>query len=131
MEDGSPFTVDWNFSMDLVFHAGVLADAGRAPYRDKSLLLDVTFVEVQATSHLPLSSTSNGVAAAAAEARKHTHYECSFDPHSYNLNAFAVESLGRLSKQAECFPEELATHIEEEELEAIAGKGRPNPAYAK
>ncbi|CAN0032500.1 unnamed protein product, partial [Choristocarpus tenellus] len=27
-EDGSPFTVDRNIRMDLVFHAGALADAG-------------------------------------------------------------------------------------------------------
>ncbi|CAM9204927.1 unnamed protein product [Choristocarpus tenellus] len=46
MEDGSPFTVDRNFCMDLVFHAGALADAGSAPYWDKGLLVDVMFAEV-------------------------------------------------------------------------------------
>ncbi|CAM9990975.1 unnamed protein product, partial [Choristocarpus tenellus] len=40
--------------------------------------------------------SSNGVGAATAEARKRTHYEDSFDPRSYNLNTFAVESFGRL-----------------------------------
>ncbi|CAM9217126.1 unnamed protein product, partial [Choristocarpus tenellus] len=94
--------------MDLVFHAGALADAGTAPYRDKGLLLDITFAEVQATSHLTHSPASNGVAAAAAEARKRTHYEGSFDPRSYNLSTFAVESFGRLGKQAESFLDELA-----------------------
>ncbi|CAM9790846.1 unnamed protein product [Choristocarpus tenellus] len=61
MEGGSPFTVDRNLCMDLVFHTGALAGAGTAPYRDKGLLLDITFAEVQATSHLTHSSTSNGV----------------------------------------------------------------------
>ncbi|CAM9434441.1 unnamed protein product, partial [Choristocarpus tenellus] len=97
--------------MDLVFHAGALADAGTAPYWDKGLLLDVTFAEVQTASHLPHSSTSNGVAAAAAEAQKRTHYEGSFDPRSYNLNTFTVERFGRLGKQAECFLDELGTHM--------------------
>ncbi|CAM9551611.1 unnamed protein product, partial [Choristocarpus tenellus] len=77
----------------------------------KGLLLDVTFVEVQATSHLAHSSTRNGVAAAAAEVQKRTYYEDSFDPCSYNLNSFTVESFGCLGKQAEWFLDELATHM--------------------
>ncbi|CAM9702723.1 unnamed protein product, partial [Choristocarpus tenellus] len=76
----------------------------------KGLLPDVTIAEVQATSHLALSSTSNGVAAAAAEMQKRTHYEGPSDPRSYNLNTFGVECFGRLGKQAECFLDELATH---------------------
>ncbi|CAM9947560.1 unnamed protein product [Choristocarpus tenellus] len=88
-----------------------MADAGTAPYWDKGLLLDVTFAQVQVTSHLTHSSTSNGVAAAAAEAQKRTHYEGSFDLRSYNLNTFAVASFGCLDKQAECFLDELATHM--------------------
>ncbi|CAM9754730.1 unnamed protein product, partial [Choristocarpus tenellus] len=64
-----------------------------------------------ATSYLPYSCTSNGVAAAAAEARKLTLYEGSFDPRSYNLNTFVVESFGRLGKQVERFLDELATHV--------------------
>ncbi|CAM9649175.1 unnamed protein product, partial [Choristocarpus tenellus] len=68
VEDGSPFTVDWNIWMDLVFYAGALADIRSALYQDRGLLLDGTCAEVQAASHLPNSSTSNGVAAAAAEA---------------------------------------------------------------
>ncbi|CAN0048633.1 unnamed protein product [Choristocarpus tenellus] len=103
MENGSPFTVDRNFRTDVVFHAGALMDAGSGSYRDKGLLLDVMFAEAQAASHLLHSSTSNSVAAAAAEARKCTHYEGSFDPRSYNINTFMVASFGRLGKQAERF----------------------------
>ncbi|CAM9381116.1 unnamed protein product, partial [Choristocarpus tenellus] len=75
IEDSRTFTANRNLHMDLVFHAEPLADARTAPYRDKGLLLDVTFAEIQATSHPTHSSTSNGVAAAAVKAQKHTHYE--------------------------------------------------------
>ncbi|CAM9765065.1 unnamed protein product, partial [Choristocarpus tenellus] len=111
MEDGSTFTVERNFRMDLVFHAGALVDTRSARYRDKGLLLYINFVEVQAVSHLPHSSTSNGVTAAAAKTRKQTHYEGSFDPRGISLNTFAVESFEHLGKQAESFRFELAVHM--------------------
>ncbi|CAN0039749.1 unnamed protein product [Choristocarpus tenellus] len=103
-------TLDRNIFMDLVFHAGELADARSAPYRDQCLLLDITFAELQAASHLPHSSTSNSVVGVAAEERKYTHYKGSLDPHTYNLNTLAVGNFECLSKQAEGFLDELATH---------------------
>ncbi|CAN0039059.1 unnamed protein product [Choristocarpus tenellus] len=90
MEDGIPFTVDWNFRVDVVFHAGVLVDAGSAPYWGKGLIPDVSFAEVQAVSRLPHSSTSNGVPAAAAEEQKHTHLEGPFDPRSFGSKYLGV-----------------------------------------
>ncbi|CAM9348147.1 unnamed protein product [Choristocarpus tenellus] len=116
MEDGSPLTVDQNFHLDAVFHAGTLVDA---PCQDKGLLLNVnvTFTEVQVASHLPHSSTSNGVAAVVgAEPQKRTHYEVSFESCSFNLDTFKGGSFGRLGKQAKKILDELATH-------AVGGRG--------
>ena len=116
VEDGSPFTRDRELRMDITVAAGGLSKAPQAAYRNKGLLVDVTYADPQATSHLlGGSATMNGSAAATSEARKNAHYatpgNISFDTRSFKLCTFAVECFGRLGKSAAELVDQLATHI--------------------
>ena len=89
--------------MNIVIEAGGLRDATAPEYRDKSILVDVTYANPQAGVHMRAGSADrNGSAASTSEARKRNHYarpgQVSFDERSYKLATLAVESFGRLGK---------------------------------
>ena len=48
VESGAPFHADRDLRMDIVIEAGGLRDATASEYRDKSMLLDVTYADPQA-----------------------------------------------------------------------------------
>ena len=61
--------------MDIVVPAGELRDAPINAYRDKGLLIDVTYADPQSAGHLQRGSANiDGSAAATSEARKSAHY---------------------------------------------------------
>ena len=116
VEDGSPFTTDKDLRMDIVILPGGLANAPNPEYRSKGLLVEVTFTEPQASSHMNRgSSTNDGVAAGASETRKSAHYarpgNVSFDERSFKLATLAVESFGHLGDSGCKFIDQLASSI--------------------
>ena len=103
LESGAPFHADRDLRMDIVIEAGGLRDATAPEYRDKSILLDVTYADPQAGVHMRVGSADrNGLAASTSEARKRNLYarpgQVSFDERSYKLDTLTVESFGRLGK---------------------------------
>eukprot|EP00904_Undaria_pinnatifida_P006903 jgi/Undpi1/3342/HiC_scaffold_15.g06715.m1 len=102
--------------MDIVIEAGGLRDATAPEYRDKSILLDVTYADPQAGVHMRAGSADrNGSAASTSEARKRNHYarpgQVSFDERSYKLATLAVESFGRLGKEGSDLIDQVAASI--------------------
>ena len=90
VESGAPFHADRDLRMDIVIEAGGLRDATASEYRDKSILLDVTYADPQARAHMRAGSADrNGSAAFTSEARKRNHYarpgQVSFDERRYKL----------------------------------------------
>ena len=90
--------------MDIVIEADGPRDATTPEYRDKSILLDVTYADPQVGVHMRAESADrNGSAAFTSEARNRNHYarpgQVSFDERSYKLATLAVESFGRLGKE--------------------------------
>ena len=79
--------------MDIVIERGGLRDATVAEYRNKEV------GRMRAGS-----ANRDGLAASKSEARKRSHYarpgQVSFDERSYKLATLAVESFGRLGKEA-------------------------------
>ena len=75
VESGAPFHADRDLRMDIVIEAGGLRDATAPEYRDKSILLNVTYADPQAGVHMRVGSADrNGSAASTSEARKRNHY---------------------------------------------------------
>ena len=104
VESGAPFHADRPLRTNIVIEAGGFRNATKSEYRDKSILLDVTYADPQAGVHMRAGSADrNGSAASTSEARKRNHCACprqvSFDERSYKLSTLAVESFGRLGKE--------------------------------
>ena len=116
MESGAPFHADRDLRMDIVIEAGGLRDATASEYRDKSILLDVTYADPQAGVHMRAGSADrNGSVASTSEARKRNQYarpgQVSFDERSYKLATLAVESFGRLGKEGSDLIDQVAASI--------------------
>ena len=58
--------------MDIVIEAGGLRDSTASEYRDKSILLDVTYADPQAGVHMRAGSADRNGPAASTSARKST-----------------------------------------------------------
>ena len=116
VKSGTPFHADRDLRMDIVIEAGGLRDATAPEYRDKSILLDVTYADPQAGVHMREGGTDqNGSAASTSEARKCNHYarprQVSFDERSCKLATLAVETFGRLGKEGSDLTDQVATSI--------------------
>ena len=116
LESGAPFHADRDSRMDIVIEAGGLRDAMASEYRDKSILLDVTYADPQAGLHVRVGSADrNGSAASTSEVRKRNHYarpgQVSFDERSYKLATLAVKSFGRLGKEGSALIDQVAASI--------------------
>ena len=116
VESGSPFHANRDLCMDIAIEAGGLRDATASEYRDKSILLDVTYEDPQAGVHMRAGSADrNGSAASTSEARKRNHYappgQGSFDERSYKLATLAVESFGYLGKEGSDLIDQVAASI--------------------
>ena len=104
VESGTPFNADRDLRIDMVIEKGGLGDATASEYRNKTILLDITYADPQAVGHMRAGSADrDGLAASKSEARKRRHYarpgQVSFDERSYKLATLAVESFGRLGKE--------------------------------
>ena len=82
-------------------------------YRNKAILLDVTYADPQAMGHMREGSADrDGLAASKSEARKRSHYarpgQVSFDERSYKLATLAVETFGRLGKEGSDLIDQVA-----------------------
>ena len=102
--------------MDIVIETRGLRDATASEYRDKSILLDVTYTDPQAGVHMRAGSADrNGSAASTCEARKRNHYtrpgQVSFDERSYKLATLVVESFGLLGKEGSDLIDQVAANI--------------------
>eukprot|EP00904_Undaria_pinnatifida_P009514 jgi/Undpi1/5693/HiC_scaffold_2.g00967.m1 len=116
VESGAPFYADRDLRMNIVIEAGGLRDSTASEYRDKSILLDVTYADPQAGVHMRAGSADrNGSAASTSEARKRNHYarpgRVSPDEHSYKLATLAVESFARLGKEGSDLIDQVAASI--------------------
>ena len=76
VESGAPFNADRDLRMDMVIERGGLRDATASEYRNKAILLDVTYADPQAVGYMPLAGNTDrdGLAASKFEARKRNHY---------------------------------------------------------
>ena len=102
--------------MDIVIEKGGVRDATAAEYRNKAILLDVTYVDPQAVGHMRTGSANrDGLAASKSEARKRSLYarpgQVSFDERSYKLAVLVVESFGRLGKGGSDLFDQMAAGI--------------------
>ena len=85
--------------MDMVIEREGLRDATASKYRNKTILLDVTYADPQAVGHMRAGSAyRDGLAASKSEAHKRNHCarpgQMSFDERSYKLATLTVESIG-------------------------------------
>ena len=85
-------------------------------YRNKAILLDVTYADPQAMGHMRVGSADrDGLAASKSEARKHSHYarpgQVSFDERSYKLATLAMESFGHLGNEGSDLIDQVAAII--------------------
>ena len=97
--------------MDIVAYSAGLAYTGVRDFDAKHLLVDVTVADTSATHAFSGAAATPGFAAETSAARKHTTYGDLFDSSSYTLVPFAIESFGRLGKEAQALLRGLATHI--------------------
>ena len=75
VESGAPFNADRDLRMDMVIERGGLRDATASEYRNKAILLDVTYADPQAVGHMRAGSADrDGLVASKSEARKLNHY---------------------------------------------------------
>ena len=116
VESGAPFHADRDLRLDIVTEAGGLRHTTVSDFRDKSILLDVTYADPQAGVHMRAGSADrNGPAASTPEARKRNHYarpgQVSFDERSYKLATLAVESFGCLGKKGSDLINQVAASI--------------------
>ena len=116
VESGAPFHADRDLRMEIVIEAGGLRDSTASEYRDKSIVIDVTYAGPQAGVHIRAGSVDrSGSAASTSEARKRNHYarpgQVSFDERSYKLATLAVESFGRLGKEGSGLIDQISASI--------------------
>ena len=102
--------------MHIVIERGGSRDATASEYRNKGILLDVTYADPQAAGHMRAGSANqDGLAASKSEARKRTHYarpgQVSFDERSCKLATLAVESFGRLDKEGSDLIDQVAASV--------------------
>ena len=97
--------------MDIVAYSAGLAFTGVRDFDTKHLLVDVTVADTSATHAFSGAAATPGFAAETSAARKHNTYGDLFDSSSYTLIPFAIESFGRLGKEAEALLRGLANHI--------------------
>jgi hypothetical protein len=97
--------------MDIVAFTAGVASTGVREYDAKNLLIDVTIADTSAQHVVAGAAAKEGFAAARAAERKHTTYGDLFDSSSFTLVPFAIESFGRLGKEATTLLSCLATHI--------------------
>lgn len=98
MGSGAPFTGDQNLSMDIVIRIGALTNVSSSEYRNKGILLDVTYADPQAKHTCGMAAqpaaSSDGTAAQASKARKRQHSarpgQVYFDERSFKINTLAV-----------------------------------------
>ena len=75
VESGDPFNAERDLRMDIVIEMEGLRDATAAEYRNKAILLDVTYADPQAVGHMRAGSANrDGLVASKSEARKRSHY---------------------------------------------------------
>ena len=99
--------------MGIVVRRVGLRDAPNREYREKSILLGVTYADPQAQTYLRGSSADHdGLGASTSEARKRQHYvrpgHVSFDERSHKLATLPVKSFGRLGVEGSIFMDQLA-----------------------
>ena len=104
---------DRDLRMDMAVERGGLRYATASEYRNKAILLDVTYADPQAVGHMREGSADrDGLAASKSEARKRSHYarpgQVSFDERSYKLATLAVETFGRLGKEGSDLIDQVA-----------------------
>ena len=97
--------------MDIVAYSAGLAFTGVRDFDAKHLLVDVTVADTSAIHVFSGAAATPGFAAETSAARKHNTYGDLFDSSSYTLIPFAIESFGRLGKEAEALLRGLANHI--------------------
>ena len=56
VESGAPFNADRDVRMDMVIKREGLRDATESEYRNKAILLGVTFADLEAMSHMRTGS---------------------------------------------------------------------------
>ena len=91
-----------------------LRDDTASEFRDKSILLDVTYADPQARVHMREGSADrNGSAASTSDKRNHYARpgQASFDERSYKLATLAVESFGRLVEEGSDLIDQVAASI--------------------
>ena len=104
VESGAPFNADRD-EMDMVIEWEGLRDATASEYRNKAMLLDVTYADPQTVGHMHAGSADrDGLTVSKSEARKRGH--CArprlppLDERSYRLAILVSESFGRLGTKA-------------------------------
>ena len=118
VESGAHFNAERDLRIDIVIERGGLRNATAADYRDKAILLVVTYADPQAVSHIREGSANrDGLAASKSEAPKRSHYaqpgQVSFDERRHKLATLAVESFGRLGKEGSDLIDQMAASIVE------------------
>ena len=91
--------------MDIVIERGALRDAAASEYRNKAILLDVTYTYAQAVDLTRAASAGrDGSVASKSEACKRSHYaqpgQVSFDERSYISPPSRCKALGGLERKA-------------------------------
>ena len=114
VESGKPTLAGSNPRKGMVVRRRGFRDARSRRYRDKSAILDVTHVNLQAQVRLRGGmSDHDGSATSASEASKPQHYArpghvCLSTSGVKNLPLIAVESSGRLEAEGSHFIDQLA-----------------------
>ena len=101
-----------DYAMDIVVPIRAVRGARDANIREKRILIDVTVPNPSGRTAIRRQRTNvhAGVAAATGETIKHNKYGGTFVAATSHLVPFAVETYGRLGKEAEHFLKELAEH---------------------
>ena len=69
VESGAPLHENRDLRMDIVIEAGGLRDAAASEYRNKTIILDITYADPHAMIHMRTGSADrNGSAASASQA---------------------------------------------------------------
>ena len=108
--DGAAARAD--LRMDVVIPVGAVRGAEDRDIRDKRILCDITVANPSAKTSISnhRTDTRAGALAAAKETRKRRHYSGTFIGAISTLVPFAIETFGRLGREADHFLRELAEH---------------------